>query len=292
MTNDQLKAFVTVVEQGSFRAAAEYLFKTQPTVSAAVRTLEQQFNFQLLSREGYRPTLTAEGKAFYRQAKQILAQTQKLEQLGHQLAQGVSPTLSICLSAICTNASSLDSIKRFCDENPEVQLNISTEHLHGVQEQLQLEKADLAIGPHYGLDDRHEFVELTQVDMITVASPSLISSLPQEKPVRQNKLYQHPHILIANTGSGSFEHLNVLPFGQRWYVNDYQMKKALLIAGMGWARIPVHMIDNELNNGQLIPIEVENFNDRNQVPIYLIRLRHHPLGELADKFWKSMVTMK
>ena len=140
MTNDQLRAFIAVVEQGSFRAAADYIFKTQSTVSAAVRTLEQQFGLQLLSRESYRPSLTAEGKVFYRQARKLLSQAHELEMLGHQLAQGSEPTLSISLSAMCAIPPGLDSMKRFCDRNPQMRLSISTEHLSGVLEQLQLER--------------------------------------------------------------------------------------------------------------------------------------------------------
>ncbi len=288
MTNDQLKAFIAVVEQGSFRAAAVHLFKTQPTVSAAVQTLEQQFDFKLLSREGYRPTLTTQGKAFYRQAKQLLAQIQQLEHLGHQLAQKVAPTLSICLSPICANPAKLEPISHFCEENPDIQLNISAEHLYGVQEQLELDNADLAIGPRYGLDDRHEIFELSQIDTITVAAPGYIP-FSEQRAIRHNEIQHYPHILIASSGSTPSEHLNVLPFGQRWYVNDYQMKKALLIAGMGWARIPRHMIEHELATGELIPFEVEQFNSRSQVPVYLIRLRHQPMSDLADKFWKSLL---
>ncbi|MEC8484414.1 MAG: LysR family transcriptional regulator, partial [Pseudomonadota bacterium] len=35
MKLDQLRAFIAVVESGSFRAAAEAIHKTQPSVSAA-----------------------------------------------------------------------------------------------------------------------------------------------------------------------------------------------------------------------------------------------------------------
>lgn len=66
------------------------------------------------------------------------------------------------------------------------------------------------------------------------------------------------------------------------------MKKALLVADLGWARIPSHMIKHELEEGLLIPLKVENFNDRDQVPAYLVRLLQNPMGELAAKFCKSM----
>ena len=93
MKNEQLRAFIAVVEQGSFRAAASTLFKTQPTVSASIKALEEQFGFTLFSREQYRPALTAKGKTFYRQAKLLIKQAAELEMLGHELAQHDAPTL-------------------------------------------------------------------------------------------------------------------------------------------------------------------------------------------------------
>lgn len=298
MKSDQLQAFVSVVEQGSFRAAAAHLFKTQPTISAAVKALEEQFAISLLSRDAYRPTLTAEGKPFYKEAKRLLAQVAELESLGHQLAKGAAPTLSISLSAMCALPPGLNSIKQFCNKHPDLQLNISTEHLSGILEQLYLGKADVAIGPHTGLDDRFEFVDIGKITMITVATPDFIDTrlfkankINTQGVIKQKVLRQIPHILVADTGSQSpFHHINILSGGRRWYVKDYQVKKALLLAGMGWARIPLHMIEAELANGALIPLQVENFASCSNVPIYLIRLRQHPLSELASHFWEEMTT--
>lgn len=294
MKSDQLRAFVSVVDQGSFRAAAAQLYKTQPTISAAVKALEAQFGISLLSRDAYRPTLTAEGKTFYREAKRLLTQVMELESLGHQLSKGAAPSLSISLSAMCALPPGLNTIKQFCIKHPDLQLNISTEHLSGILEQLHLDKADVAIGPHTGLDDRYEFVEIGTVTMITVASPDCIQVQPLnssgQELTTQQALRQIPHILVADTGTQSpFDHINIISGGRRWYVKDYQVKKALLLAGMGWARIPLHMIETELASGALIPLQVENFASRSDVPIYLIRLRQHPLSELASLFWQEMI---
>ncbi|MFC6671076.1 LysR family transcriptional regulator [Marinobacterium aestuariivivens] len=288
MTNEQLRAFVAVVEQGSFRGAAVQIFKTQSTVSAAVRALEDEFGLRLLSRDSYRPALTTEGKAFYRQAKKLLGEVQVLENLGHHLARGEAPTLTLSLSAMCAIPLWLDAVRRFCSRSPGMRLNINTQHLSGVLEQLLREKADLAIGPRIGLDERFDFVGIGDIGMVTVAAPGYLEG-GGERTIGQTELRNRPHILISDSGSlAPFDHVNVIPGGQRWYVGDYQMKKALMVAGLGWARIPDHMVDAELGNGLLVALEVENFNSRSRVPIYLIRRRDLPLSELAQAFWQEM----
>ena len=288
MTNEQLRAFIAVVEQGSFRAAAGRVFKTQSTVSAAVRALEDEFDLLLFSRDSYRPALTPAGKAFYREAKKVLGQVQSLESLGHRLAQGAAPSLALSLSALCAYPLWLETVKAFCARYPQMRLSINTQHLSGVLEPLLRERADLAMGPHTGLDERFEFVRVGDIDMLTVAAPGYFDTAGS-RVLPQSELRGCPHILLSDTGSQApFDHVHVIPGGQRWYVGDYQMKKALLVAGLGWARMPAQMVETQLESGQLVALEVESFNSRSRVPIYLIRLRDLPLSELAQAFWQQM----
>ncbi|WP_022950236.1 LysR family transcriptional regulator [Leucothrix mucor] len=291
MKNDQLKAFVAVVEHGSFRAAASALFKTQSTVSASVKTLETEFGVQLFNRDAYRPSLTSAGKVFYRDAKKLVAQVHELEVLGHQLATGIEQRLSICLSAVCVIPPELNTVKRFSAMHPDMRLSISTGHMSGVLEGLRLEKTDLAIGPHHGLDDRYEFQEISQIHMTTVAAPNYIPVGP-DTLISQAQMRQYPHILISDTGTSPLDHVNVLTGGQRWFVNDYHIKKTLILASMGWARIPAHMVQREVADGRLVELAIENFNYTGRMPIYLIRLRGHPHSELAREFWDEVVSNK
>ena len=43
MTLDQLQILVKIVEHGSMGAAAEALYRTQPTLSVAMKKLEEEF---------------------------------------------------------------------------------------------------------------------------------------------------------------------------------------------------------------------------------------------------------
>ena len=68
----QLRAFVEVVRQGGFSAAARVVNATQPTISKAVRQLEDELGMVLLSRQG--GTLTGAGDVVYRRAVVMLAE--------------------------------------------------------------------------------------------------------------------------------------------------------------------------------------------------------------------------
>ena len=61
VTLHQLQCFEAVVSEGSFQAAAEKLRRTQPSVSTAVRNLEEQLQLALLDRSGTRSMLREDG---------------------------------------------------------------------------------------------------------------------------------------------------------------------------------------------------------------------------------------
>lgn len=73
-----LRVFVEVVRQGGFSPAAKTLFSTQPTVSKAVKQLEDELGVPLLDRIGHRSQLTAAGEIVYRRALTLLAEREGL----------------------------------------------------------------------------------------------------------------------------------------------------------------------------------------------------------------------
>lgn len=73
-----LRAFVEVVRQGGFSAAAKVLFATQPTISKAVKQLEDELGAALLDRFGHRVRMTAMGELVYRRATTMLTERDHL----------------------------------------------------------------------------------------------------------------------------------------------------------------------------------------------------------------------
>ncbi len=78
----QLRAFVAVVEEGSFTLAARRLFVTQSAVSHSLRTLEEQLSCKLLDRSGKRVAVTAEGELLLKRCKRVIFE---LDQAGRDL---------------------------------------------------------------------------------------------------------------------------------------------------------------------------------------------------------------
>ena len=77
----QLKYFVTTVEAGSVAEASRKLYIAQPSISTAIKGLEDNFGVQLLIRHHAQGvSLTPSGARFYRKAQELLRMTHEFEQ--------------------------------------------------------------------------------------------------------------------------------------------------------------------------------------------------------------------
>jgi DNA-binding transcriptional LysR family regulator len=72
MDFDQLETFLEVARHNSFSRAAERRFRTQPAISAQIRSLEEEVSARLFDRSGGKVALTAAGKVFQQYAEQTL----------------------------------------------------------------------------------------------------------------------------------------------------------------------------------------------------------------------------
>jgi len=80
ITLQQLRYFVEVAAEGSISAAADLLYVSQPTMSAAMKDLERRVGRALFTRSVRGVTLTEDGAEFLGYARQVVEQAELLEQ--------------------------------------------------------------------------------------------------------------------------------------------------------------------------------------------------------------------
>ena len=104
MTITQLRYLIAIKNHGSFAKAAEHCHIAQPTLSAQIKKLEQEFGVELFDRESSPIAVTEAGKRFLEQAELVLAETVKLESIFKQegplsgtIKVGVIPTIGTYL---------------------------------------------------------------------------------------------------------------------------------------------------------------------------------------------------
>jgi len=63
------------------------------------------------------------------------------------------------------------------------------------------------------------------------------------------------------------------------------MKRELIVQGMGWGHLPRYLIEQDLNDGRLLPITGRHFKE-GQVELVAARRRDTPHGPIANRLWQ------
>lgn len=79
MNLQQLQYVLTIAQEGSFTKASHVLFKSQPSISNAIKELEEELHIQIFNRSFDGVYLTPEGEEFVKQASNIIEQVQTLK---------------------------------------------------------------------------------------------------------------------------------------------------------------------------------------------------------------------
>lgn len=285
MTLDQLLMLTTVIDLGNVQAASEKLNKTQPAISKGLKQLEMLLQINILDRSEYRLKLTAEGKKIYSHAKRVLAETDILQQVSLHIAQGNESEISIAVDGAFNMAHLTPILTEMQQIFPNTHLIIRQENLSGAHEALNNDEVDIAISPRdisLLAMRQPDSIFLNQQKLINVVSKSFVSRHPNLKSV--NEIKNENLIMLQDSGSltKGFE-FGVLDGQKKWYVNNFETKKSLILNDLGWGKLPQYMIEQELSNKSLISISPTG-ND-NQIDIDHYALKHKILGPVASHLW-------
>ncbi len=290
MTIEQLRMLVKVAETGSVLAAADALYRTQPTVSVGIRKLEEELGLALLDRSQYRATLSAAGRQLCQQAGDILKQVENFSNLAKHLETGHEPELTLAIEASCPMPLVLKILRDNEKKYPQTEFNLQIENIWGALEKIQNSEVDLAISPWFEDLPGLESVPLTRTRLITVATPTFCSSAGPLELDEMKKLVQ---IVVRDSSRQPQQQKSygVLDGGRHWVVNDHMTKKQLILAGMGWGKLHEHLITEELQCGEMVSLAIDHYRCILEIEIRAVRRLGEPVGPVALALWKDLLRL-
>lgn len=294
MTLEQFKMLIEVAELGTLKAASEKLFKTQPAISQGIKQLEAQLGFQLFNRQGYRLHLTNNGKQILEHAIKLINEANQIKLLASFLAKGNEASITIAIEASYDLKRILPVFELTQNEFPHTQIILRQEYINGAIEAVKSEQADLALTAIDNLtlhSGKYHTKKLYQGVLCNVASPKFLQRYDNLTSVVQLKeAYQ---IVVQDSGKASQGINYSVQEGQRcWYVNDFSTKKTLIKSGMGWGRLPNHMIEDELKNQTLVTVQLNDFDMELVLNYQATKLKSRILGPVASKLWQNMALIE
>lgn len=247
-----LKAFVKVVELGSFSEAGRQLRLSRSAVSKYIADLENDLGVQLLNRTTRRASPTENGQAYFERALTILADLDAADQSVAQLQSTPRGLLRVNAPMSFGTIKLGPILAEFMALYPElrIQLVLSDEQVDPIQGGLdvtlriaELESSSLIAR------------KITPIERVVCASPDYLNR--NGTPAHPNDLRQHNCLTYGFLSTGNQWKLSGKD-GDHWIqpswtlcANNAEVLRDAAVKGCGIALLPVFMAEKELKSGAL-----------------------------------------
>jgi DNA-binding transcriptional LysR family regulator len=279
-----MEIFVRIVETGSFSAVAREVGMTQPTVSKQMTALEQGLKTRLLNRSTRSLSLTEAGTAYYEHCRQIIDQVRAAEISLGALQGTLGGTLSINSSVAFGQMFLARLIFDFQTLHPELSVlfTLNDRYIDLVQEGI-----DVAIRFGRLADSSLVARHLAGSPVAVVASPAYLEQ--RGVPQHPTELTKHHclHYVHLSTGNewvfpAADGEIRVRITARFRSNNGYALRDAML-AGHGFAIMPLIFIQEELSRGAAVPV-LQEYTSR-PLPVNAV----YPSGRYVSAKVRSFV---
>lgn len=266
MTLQQLRYIVTIVQWGSISEAAKQLYITQPSLSNAVRDLEQEFGISIFNRTSRGISLSQDGSEFLSYARQVLEQTDLMEQ--HYFNK--KPVKRICSISTQHYAFAVNAFVNLVSrqKNDEYEFTLRETRTHEIIEDVKNFRSELGI--LYLNDFNQKVLEklfkesgLVFHPLFDAAPHVFISSshpLSDRASVTLEDLKPFPFLAFEQGEKNSFyfseEILSTVPRKKTIYVSDRATLFNLLIGLKGYT-ICSGILNSNLNGDNIIAVPLD-----------------------------------
>jgi DNA-binding transcriptional LysR family regulator len=208
--------------------------------------------------------------------------------MGRHLGAGNEPVVRFAYDLACPDPLVFRVLKHCQQQYPDTELHVFGKSRFGALELLQKGQVDLAVSPwfptFYALGD-FETLAIGRFKLLLVASPTLFQA-GEVSSVEQLKSQVNLMIEESNLSFDS-EKLMQVKGARQLKTRDSNTLKQLLLAGLGWGLVPEHMVQQELLQGLLVPLQPHDLEYRIDGEVRLIRRREQILGPVASMIWQE-----
>lgn len=279
LTLDQLRVLVTIADAGSFSAAGRKLRRAQSAISQAVATLEGLQGVTLFDRAGHRPRLTEAGRALVGQARVVLAGVARFEAMAAATREGIEPVLAVAIDPLVPTTAFIDSLHALRAAFPHLPVSFSTEGLGSAERRLRRGEAALAFCVLLPtVPEDLAVLPLLEVNLVSVvASAHPLARLG--RAATRADLDDHIQLVLSDPSAPEGPSYGVMST-KAWRFVELGRRLDFLLAGLGWCRMPEHLVAAYLADESLVtlPIEDDPARTAGALTIHAAHMRDRALG--------------
>ncbi len=255
---DQLRTFIAAADTGSFSAAGRRLNRAQSVVSQTLANLEAGLGLALFDRSGRYPVLTAAGRALLADARAVAGGMDLFKARAKGLAGGLEPELSVVVDVMFPIEVLTSAVAAFQAEFPATPLRLYVEALGAVIEPVLAGTCAFGIMGSLPLAPP----ELTRERLLTVRLGMLVSPLhplaAHAGPIPAAVLARHIQLVLTDRTRLSEGHEFGVFSPKTWRLADLGAKHVFLRAGLGFGGMPLAAVREDLAQGTLVEIAIED----------------------------------
>ena len=276
VTIDQLRVIAAIADTGSFSAAARKLHRTQGAISYNVATLEALLEVTLFDRSGRRPVMTEAGRSVLNQARGLLERLAMLEASAKSLREGLEPALALAVDTLVPARVLTAALRDFRETFPSVQLDLRTGILSTVPALVEEGTCALGVTGVATLADHFVTVPCGFVELVAVVSPG--HPLARESRLLEDvDLREHTNIVLSDHSSAPGPQ-GCVNSHSVWRINDSSVRHDLVRGGLGWARMPIDLVREDIDSGALVRLRTKRWRKKTKVFLNTVYLNKNPPG--------------
>lgn len=247
MTLTELKYIVAVARERHFGKAAEACFVSQPTLSVAIKKLEEELELKIFERNASEIAVTPLGEQIVRQAQTVLEQAAAIKEIAKRGKDPLAGPLK--LGVIYTIGPYLlpNLVRQVIERTPQMPLMLQENFTVKLLEQLRLGEIDCAILAEPFPDTNLAIAPLYDEPFMAAVPAS--HSLAQRKAITTDEI-KNETMLLLGTGHCFRDHvLEVCPEFARFSSDTEGIRKSfegssletikhMVAAGMGVTLVP------------------------------------------------------
>ena len=287
---DNVDLFLSVLDRGSFSAAARALGRVPSAVSMAVAQLEAELDLVLFDRSGREPRPTAAARALEPQARLLAVQLRQLNSQARSLNQGLEERLTLAIAPELLAGPWSGPLAALAAEHPLLQVELLAAPQADALKLLHEGRAQLAlVFERPSLDGREGFQEVGSETLVAVMAPGhpMLAHPPAPgepaQTFRENLLTEVRQIVVAGRDLGQSDPRFVFA-RHHWRTDNQVVALRLIEAGLGWGWLPQSFVRKQVAAGSLVVLPFENLTNGLDLWVDVVWSKERPLGLGARRF--------
>lgn len=284
------KLFYNVAKNKNITKTANELLMSQPGVSKAIKTLEEQVGCTLFIRNKNGVTLTEEGNIFYNEIKSAMEIIDNAEQRLLEMINLDYGFLNIGISNTLTQKYLLPYIKKFHKKYPNIKIKIHTEPTNELIVKVRNGLVDFIIlNFPYDIPSDFEDEKLKDIHDCFVANNQY--NYLKDKTILLNELNNYPLILLAKGSNTRYFldnfcinlNIDLIP---KFELASYSLVTEFTKAGLGIGLVTKEFAIDEIQNNSLFEIKTEPKLPSRSINV--IYLKNKALNHCSQNFLKAL----